>query len=148
MGLSQKDNHFWQKNIRNISFVIKAILTSVIWQKDTHLRQKSIHFWQKNIRNMSLVIEAIFTFNFSINWGVFVIFVLPTKDKRSYYIRSTVQINSLLYKLTKTKLLANTSTHQLINLSTHQLTNSSTHQLTNSKTHQLTNSSTYKLINL
>ena len=134
MGLSQKDNHFWQKNIRNISFVIKAILTSVIWQKDTHLRQKSIHFWQKNIRNMSLVIEAIFTFNFSINWGVFVIFVLPTKDKRSYYIRSTVQINSLLYKLTKTKLLANTSTHQLINLSTHQLKNLSTHQLINSST--------------
>jgi len=63
-----------------------------------------------------LVIEAVFTYNISINWGELVIFVLPTKDKHSYYIRRTGQINSLLYKLTKTKLLANTSTHQLINL--------------------------------
>ena len=96
---------------------------------------------------MSLVIEAIFTFNFSINCGVFVIFVLPTKDKRSYYIRSTVQINSLLYKLTETKLLANTSTQQLINLKTQKLINLQTHQLTNSSTYKLKSPQTYKLKN-
>ena len=98
-------------------------------------------------KDISLVIEAIFTFNFSINWGVFVIFVLPTKDKHSYYIRSTVQINSLPYKLMKTNLLANKLTHQLINLQTHQLKSLSTHQLINLQTYQLINLSTQKPIN-
>ena len=55
--------------------------------------------------------SRVLTSIISINWGEFVIFVLPTKDKHYSYIRSAGQINSLPYKLTKTKLLANTSTH-------------------------------------
>ncbi len=60
----------------------------------------------------TLYIEVVLTSNVSINWVKLVIFVMPTQDKYSSRLRNVGQINSLVYKLTKTQ---QPRIHQLIN---------------------------------
>ena len=64
--------------------------------------------------------KAVFTFNLSIIWVLFVVFVIPKQDKRSAHVPSTVQTNSIAFKQTKNK---HTRIHKLIKLSTQQPTN-------------------------
>ncbi len=59
--------------------------------------------------------EVVLTFIISINREELVIFVISTQNKHSSHIRSAVQINSLAYKLMKTRQLPNAATHQLTN---------------------------------
>ena len=65
--------------------------------------------------------KAVFTFNVSITWVLFVVFVIPKQDKRSAHVPSTVQTNSMAFKQTKSK---HTRIYKLIKLSTQQPTNS------------------------
>lgn len=71
------------------------------------------------------LIEAVFSFDASVSWKEFVVFVKKSQDKATSHGRSTEQIHSLAYQLTKTQ--------QLINLETHQLTNLETQNSKNSK---------------
>lgn len=92
------------------------------------------------------LIAAVFSFDASVSWREFVVFVMQSQDKVPSHGRSTEQIHSLAYQLTKTQQLISLETHQLTNLKTQKLINSKPYQLANSKTHQFTTSSTYNLI--
>ena len=69
-------------------------------------------------------IAAVFSFGISVNWKVLVVFVMQSQDKATSYGRSTEQIHSLAYQLTKTQQLINLQTYQLINLETQNSKNS------------------------
>jgi len=56
---------------------------------------------------------------------------MPTQNIHSSHLRSAVQINSLVYKLTKIQQLPNAPIHQPRNSSTQKIINSSTNQLKN-----------------
>ena len=93
------------------------------------------------------LIAAVFSFDASVSRKVFVVFVMQSQDKATSHGRSTEQIHSLAYQLTKTQQLINLETHQLTNLETQKLINSKPYQLANSSAHRLRNTSTYNLIN-
>ncbi len=68
---------------------------------------------------------AVFTFNLSIIWVLFVVFVIPKQDKRSAHVRSTEQTNSMALNKQKP------NTPEYINSSNYQLNNQPTYKLSN-----------------
>ena len=79
------------------------------------------------------LIEAVFSFDASVSWKEFVVFVKKSQDKATSHGRSTEQIHSLAYQLTKTQQLINLETHQLTNLETQKPINLETQNSKNSK---------------
>ena len=69
--------------------------------------------------------------------------MMQSQDKATSHGRSTEQIHSLAYQLTKTQQLINLQPHQLTNLQTQKLTNLQPQNLINLGAHQLRNTSTY-----
>ena len=70
------------------------------------------------------LIAAVFSFDASVSRKEFVVFVMRSQDKTTSHGRSTKQIHSLAYQLTKTQQLISLQTHQLINLETQTSKNS------------------------
>lgn len=85
------------------------------------------------------LIEAVFSFDASVSWKEFVVFVMQSQDKATSHGRSTEQNNSLAYQLTKTQQLINLGTHQFINLQTQKLISLET---------QTSKNSSLKILNL
>ena len=118
----------------------------------SHLLMEKLASWGHFVFSL---IAAVFSFDASVSWKGFVVFMMQSQDKATSHGRSTEQIHSLAYQLTKTQQLISLETQKLTNLKTqkpinskpYQLANSSAHQLRNTSTYNLINSSTYKLIN-
>ena len=79
------------------------------------------------------LIAAVFSFGISVNWKVLVVFVMQSQDKDTSHGRSTEQIHSLAYQLTKNQQLINLQPQNLINLQPQKLINLETQNSKNSK---------------